>query len=449
MKGVGKLTFAVVLSFSLWLLPALLPENAPGALASVSHAQNTGEKKERKTRKTPAMREKTYKKLSESRELAEADDYVGALRALDSLSRQKNLNSYELAQMYNFYGYIHFSQENYPLALKDYENVLAQPNLPLGMETSTISTVAQLYFTQEDYVRAERQLRRWFTVAENPGPSPYVLLGQALYQQAEASKDMNKYREAIIPVEKAISIRIAQGKPPKENWLLLLRVFYFELGDLDKVEEILVQLLVINPKRDYWVQLSGIYGERDEVDKQLIAYEMVYIQGLLKSSREHVTMAQLYLQSNVPYKAGKVMERGFNSGRIEKTSRNYRLAAQAWTMAQEDEKAIPALVQAAKLSKDDGELDVRLANAYFNLRQWRDSIDASRTGIDKGGLKRSDQANIMLGMALYNVERYTQAIAAFRVARRDDRSRRMASQWISHVSNEQKRQEQLRQALAN
>jgi tetratricopeptide (TPR) repeat protein len=260
---------------------------------------------------------------------------------------------------------------------------------------------------------------------------------------------MNKYREAIVPVEKAISIRIAQGKPPKENWLLLLRVFYFELGDLDKVEEILVQLLVINPKRDYWVQLSGIYGERDEVDKQLIAYEMVYIQGLLKSSREHVTMAQLYLQSNVPYKAGKVMESGFNNGLIEKTSRNYRLAAQAWTMAQEDQKAIPALVEAARLSKDDGELDVRLANAYFNLRQWRESIDASRKGIDKGGLKRSDQANILLGMALYNVERYTQAIAAFRVARRDDRSSRMASQWINHVSNEQARQEQLRQALAN
>ncbi|MCZ6762160.1 MAG: hypothetical protein O7C03_04080, partial [Gammaproteobacteria bacterium] len=180
MTGAGKLTVVIVLAVSLLMLPALLPGNAPGALASVSHAQAAGERKERKTRKTPAMREKTYKKLSESRELAEADDYVGALRALDSLSRQKDLNSYELAQMYNFYGYIHFSQENYPLALKDYENVLAQPNLPLGMETSTIYTVAQLYFTQEDYVRAERQLRRWFTLAENPGPSPYVLLGQAL-----------------------------------------------------------------------------------------------------------------------------------------------------------------------------------------------------------------------------------------------------------------------------
>ncbi|MCZ6716770.1 MAG: hypothetical protein O6946_06870, partial [Gammaproteobacteria bacterium] len=443
---------AVGLSFLLWALPTMLPDNMPGALASVSHAQAAEPRKERKTRKTPAMREKTYKKLSESRELAEADDFIGALRALDSLSRQKNLNSYELAQMHNFYGFIHFSQENYAQAVRDYENVLAQPNLPLGMETSTIYTLSQLYFTQEDYVGAERQLRKWFAVADNPGPSPYILLGQAIYQQAEAIKDQRaqaqKYRDAIVPVEKAISIRVDQGKPPKENWLLLLRVFYFELGDLAKVEEILKQLLVLNPKKDYWVQLSGIYGERDEINKQLTAFEIVYVQGLLKTSREHVTMAQLYLQSEVPYKAGKVLESGLKAGTIEKTARNYRLMAQSWTMAQEDAKAIPALVQAAKLS-DDGELDVRLANAYFNLRQWKESISSSRAGIKKGGLKRNDQANIMLGMALYNVERYSQAIVAFRVARRDDRSSRMASQWINHVTNERARQEQLRQALAN
>ena len=437
----GKLTVAVILSVSLLMLPAILPGDAPGALASVSHAQAAEPRKERKTRKTPAMREKTYKKLSESRELAEADDFAGALRALDNLSRQRGLNSYELAQMHNFYGFIHFSQENYAQAVRDYENVLAQPNLPLGMETSTIYTLAQLYFTQEDYLGAENQLRKWFTVADNPGPAPYILLGQALYQQ-------NKFREAIVPVERAISIRVNQGKPPKENWLLLLRVFYFELGDLAKVEEILKQLLVLNPKKDYWVQLSGIYGERDEINKQLTAFEIVYVQGLLKTSREHVTMAQLYLQSDVPYKAGKVLESGFKAGTIEKTARNYRLMAQAWTMAQEDAKAIPALVQAAKLS-DDGELDVRLANAYFNLRQWKESISSSRAGIKKGGLKRNDQANIMLGMALYNVERYSQAIEAFRVARRDDRSSRMASQWINHVTNERARQEQLRQALAN
>ena len=153
----GKLAAGVVLSVSLLMLPAILPGDAPGALASVSHAQAAEPRKERKTRKTPAMREKTYKKLSESRELAEADDFAGALRALDNLSRQRGLNSYELAQMHNFYGFIHFSQENYAQAVRDYENVLAQPNLPLGMETSTIYTLAQLYFTQEDYLGAENQ----------------------------------------------------------------------------------------------------------------------------------------------------------------------------------------------------------------------------------------------------------------------------------------------------
>jgi tetratricopeptide (TPR) repeat protein len=432
---------SVISAFFLLLLPVMLPQDLTGTLAAVAAAQGAEQKPARKTRKTPAMREKTYKSLSTARELAEAEDFVGALQALDRLSRQKNLNSYEIAQMHNFYGFIHFSQENYTAAIRDYKKVLAQANLPLGMETTTIYTLAQLYFTEEDYVGAEKQLRKWFAIAENPGPNPYVLLGQALYQQ-------NKYREAIVPVEKAISIAAGQGKPPKENWLLLLRVFYFELNDMAKVEQILKQLLVINPKKDYWIQLSGIFGERDNFDKQLIAYEMTYIQGMLETSRQHVTMAQLYLQSGIPYKAGKVMAAGFKNGTIEKNARNYRLAAQAWSMAQEDDKAIPMLVAAAKLS-DDGELDVRLANAYYNLGQWKKATNSSRSGIRKGGLKRNDQANILLGMALYNQDRYSNAIAAFKIARRDDRSSRIAKQWIAHIINEERRQEKLRQALAN
>ena len=43
MTGVGKLPVAVVLSVSLLMLPALLPGNLPGELASVSHAQKAGQ----------------------------------------------------------------------------------------------------------------------------------------------------------------------------------------------------------------------------------------------------------------------------------------------------------------------------------------------------------------------------------------------------------------------
>ena len=226
----------------------------------------------------------------------------------------------------------------------------------------------------------------------------------------------------------------------------MLRVFYFELGDYDKVAEILHQLLVMNPKREYWIQLSGIYGEREQSRKQLISYEMAYLQGMLTTGREIVTLSQLYLQAEVPYKAGVVLEKGLNDGLVEKNARNYRLLSQAWTLAREDSKAIPTLIQAARLS-DDGELDIRLARAYANLGQWSQAADAATQAIAKGGLRRSDQANILLGMSLYNLDRYPQAISAFRVAREDERSRKDAGRWITHIGSEQQRQASLREAI--
>ena len=430
----SRLVLAAASAFLLLALPTLAHWTD-----GVASAQSNNESDERKTRKTPAMREQTYKKLSESREFAEAEQYDEALAVLNRMMERGGLNSYEAAQAYNFYGYIYFSQERFQDAIQAYQNVLAQENLPLAMETATIYSLAQLYFAIENYDQAIAMINRWLGQAEDPGPNPYILLAQAHYQQKQ-------YAEAIKPVETAIRIAAEDGKPPKEQWLLLLRVFYFELEDYDKVAEILHQLLAMNPKREYWIQLSGIYGEREQPRKQLIAYEMAYLQGMLTSGREIVTLAQLYLQAEVPYKAGLVLEKGLNDGLVEENARNYRLLSQAWTLAREDEKAIPTLTRAAQLS-DDGELDIRLARAYANLGRWSDAADAATRAISKGGLRRNDQANILLGMSLYNLERYPQAISAFRVAGEDQRSRNDASRWIAHIDSERQRQASLREAI--
>ena len=408
-------------------------------LAGLATAQSNEKSDERETRKTPAMREQTYKKLSESREFAEVEQYGEALDVLNRMMERGGLNSYEAAQAYNFYGFIYFSQERFQDAVRAYQNVLAQENLPIALETATIYSLAQLFFAIEDYEQAIVMINRWLAQAEDPGPEPYILLAQAYYQKKQ-------FAEAIKPVETAIQIAAADGKPPKERWLLLLRVFYFELGDYDKVAEILHQLLVMNPKREYWIQLSGIYGEREQPRRQLLAYKMAYLQGMLTKGREIVTLSQLYLQAEVPYKAGVVLEKGLNDGLVEKNARNYRLLSQAWTLAREDSKAIPTLIQAARLS-DDGELDIRLARAYANLGQWSQAADAATQAIAKGGLRRSDQANILLGMSLYNLDRYQQAISAFRAAREDERSRRDAARWITHIGSEQQRQASLREAI--
>ena len=201
------------------------------------------------------------------------------------------------------------------------------------------------------------------------------------------------------------------------------------------------------PKKRYWFSLAGAYTELGEEQNLINAYDAAHAQGMLEKESELVTMAQLYMQAEVPYKAATLLDKEMESGRVTGAAKNYRLLSQAWQLSQEDEEAIPALQEAARLS-DDGELDIRLGNAYLNLAQYGECVSAVQSGIGKGGLKSPDNAQISLGMCLYNQNRYNDAIAAFREAGKASRSRRISNQWISVIQSDIDRNEQIRLAEA-
>jgi tetratricopeptide (TPR) repeat protein len=214
--------------------------------------------KERETRRTPALRNKVYEKLAEAQAAAEAKDYNTAAKILDGMiasGGKKSLNSYELANVYNLYAFIHYSREDYNKALQAYENVVSQPDIPLAMEMNTRFTIAQLYFVQENWTKGIDALLQWFDMTENPNANAYVLLSQGYYQ-------VKDYDKALKNVETAIDMYKAKNKLPKEQWYNLARFLYFEKNDINKTVDVLEELLTYYPKKQYWVQVSHMYSSR-------------------------------------------------------------------------------------------------------------------------------------------------------------------------------------------
>jgi tetratricopeptide (TPR) repeat protein len=391
------------------------------------------------TRRTPAMRERVYQRLAEAQECSENDDMTCARRLLDEVRGMTDLNSYETAQMWNFYAFIYFNQDDFEEAIRAYENVLQQPELPIAMETTTLYSLATLYVQQEQYQQGLEKLEAWFALSENPAPEPYVLKAQIHYQ-------LQQYREGIEPVLTAIQIAQQQNKAPQEGWYQLLNVFYFELEDFPNVIGTLTTLVEGWPKKDYLVQLAGIYGQEGQEDNQLALYEAAYSNGWLDRSSELVNLSQMLMQADIPYKAAKIMQEGLDEGTIESTESNWRLLSQAWQLAQEDEEALPALTRASSLASD-GDLDMRLAMSYANLARWEECIEASRDALRRGGINRTDQANLTLGNCLTELKQYGEARSAFQAALRDDRSRATAQQWLQYIQAEETREAQIAQAL--
>ena len=429
---------ALLLCSAVALDPVLPVDVISGAVAQ----DDKPKKDQRATRRTPALRNKVYEKLAEAQTLAEAKDYAGAAVILNDMIAEdgkRALNSYELANVYNLFAFLAYATEDYPQSLRYYEQVIAQPDIPLAMEINTRFTIAQLYFVQEKWQQGIDAMLVWFDLNEKPNAGAYVLLAQGYYQ-------VKKYDLALENVETAISMHEGEGKLPKEQWYNLARFLYFDKEDFDSALDVLNTLIIYYPKKQYWVQASHLYGEKKEEQKQLALMEAAYEQGFLDRSSELVTMAYLYLNAEVPYYAGSVIEKGFKDELVDDKSKNYELGGSAWAQAREVAKSIPMMEKAAAKS-DEGELYVRLGNVYLDGDQFVKAADSVNKGLKKGGVKRPDQARLVLGMAYFNLGEYNKARKAFRDAGKDDRSEKYAKQWIAYVSSEEERQRELEKDL--
>ena len=429
-------------SVSLTLL-VIADQGFDASFVSTATAQEAS-KNERETRKTPALRNNIYEKLAEAQAFAEAKQYVEAEAVLndmlDATSKKSKLNRYELANVYNTYAYLRYAVEDYDGALDYYQKVIDQrPEIPLALEINTLYTVAQLYFLQENWRKGIDTLNTWMSVTDTPSTNAYVLLANGYYQLKDYDKSLSNIQIAIDREESA-------GKVPKEQWYNLARFIHFDRDNFREALNVLELLIMYYPKKQYWVQASHLYGEEKDEARQLALLEATYEQNLLDRSQDIVLISQLYLQAEVPYPAARAMEKGLADDIVEKESKNYELAGVAWRQAQEVTKSLPMLEAAASKS-EKGELYARLGNVYLDLDKNKEAIEALKRGLDRGGVKRPDQARLALGMAYFNLGDFNAARRAFREARKDKRARSYADQWLRYITSEENRLEELAKDL--
>lgn len=420
--------FSIVTPSALTLLPGV-------SIVSAQAAQ------EQKTKRVPALREKVYSQLARAQKLADDGDVKAGLEALDSINeRSSSMNSYEIAMMHNFYGFIYYNQNDLPKAIASFERVVAEEGIPETLRLSTTFSLAQLAMANSDYDKVIAFLDNWDEINTQPIPEGYYLLRAQTYYQ------LKDYKQGLDYITKVISLSDDEGKTPKENWLVLQRAMFYSLNQTNKVVEVLERMVKLYDKPEYWVQLSGMYGETGQEKKQLAVIEAAYQQGYLTSRADLRQLAQVYLYNGLAFKAAEVMSKAIDNGIAEKTAKNYAFVAEAMIQAKEDEKSIEYFVKAADLS-DHGQYDQRLAEVYVNTEHYEDAADSARKALDKGGLDFESNAFVALGMAQYNLQNFDASILAFEQAEKHKKSQRLAKQWIKYVKREKVHAETLRTAL--
>ncbi len=401
----------------------------------VSAAADTGDRAsgDQRPRRTVAMSQRVFQTLQQAQQLVEKKDYAAAQRLLDKLAGDDSLSNYEAAQTWNLIAYVYFLQERYQEATGAYEKILARGDIPDALLQSTLNAVAHLYLATGEYRKSIDATKRLMALVDTPSADLHILLGQAYFQ-------IKDYRPALESITAGIARHEAEGKQPKENWLLMLRAIHYELKDFKSMVNVLKDLIRLYPKDEYLFTLAAVYSELGDTKNQLAVLEALYEDGRIDKPAYLHNLANLYLLHGVPYKAAKLLDREIGAKRLEDNRQNLRLLSQAWYQAREFEKAARTLERVAA-NADDGELYVQLAQTYMNLNLWQQAAEALKKALARGGLERTDSTNLMLGVAWYNLKRFEQAKDAFARAAEDERSAQAANQWIAYLDSEIRRRE--------
>ena len=398
-SGAGRLAAAWCLAGLLGALGLALTV-LPIAAQSQERARSSAKKKPRATVRTPAMSDALYKKLAAAQQYIEEDrDYLAASQVLDTLlDRPDRINGYELASIYNIYGYIYYAQEREADAVRAYNRVIADPQaIPLGMRINTLFTLAQLQLARGKFSRARSYLRDWFDLVEEPAPRAYILMAHCNYR-------LRAYKTALRNVRQAMRVARERGIEPKESWYLLLRTLHYEREEYEETAAVLRELLIRWPKREYWVQWGAMSGQLGRERKQLLIMDTAYQQDMLERGSMQLNLAYMLLAADVPYQAALVLKRGLEDKIIETTAKHLKLLGTAWRSAREDKLAIKALERAALLA-EDGEISSQLARLYYDSYEYEKAGKAARAALAHKKLKRRGSVQLLLGMSLFQLDR--------------------------------------------
>jgi len=363
-----------------------------------------------------------YKQLQTTEKLLAKQAYNKALKKLQSMLGRVKSGSFGQATVLRSMASVFALQEKYPQAVDALSRCLALQVLPEAQQQQALLNIGQLYMATGQFQKAVDILRPWLAANPKHDAKIYILLAKAYTQ-------LKQYRKALPYIENAIK----HAQKPLESWYQLNLALYYQLENYQSAARVLQQLIRYFPgKKAYWTQLAASYLQLKQYKKAVSIKKLAYKNGFLSSEKEILELVNLLLYIDLPYQAASLLQQELNKGQLKSTVKRWELLANAWTQAKEFEAAIKALQRASR-QDEKGTLYLRLGRIYVEQEYWQKAEMALQKALQKGGLKKTGDALILLGMCYHELNRPQQARAAFRKAQKYAQSRKAALQWLNYI----------------
>lgn len=319
----------------------------------------------------------------------------------------------------------HFvEQGEYDKAIEYYQSALTAKGLSDIANREMLRELAQVYLLKEDYAAAASALERALRINLVAEATDYLLLAQAYYRQGKLVQVV----AALDPIdEKGLKLTL----PQKRQALAL----YYQAGAYAQCERLLRELLNAEPDNpDNWHHLASVFLQQGKKKQALDQLALAWEKSVPFREQDIVLLADLQAVNGNPYGAAVVLDAALKKQSVAANGLNYRKLFQFWLQAREQENAVAALIQAARLSGDI-ELYLYLAQLQMEQEAWGKMYETMLAAC-KNTLqdKYVGRANLLLGISQLKLGDESSARRSFINASLIGGAGPQAGQWLTFMN---------------
>ncbi|SEK38207.1 Tetratricopeptide repeat-containing protein [Colwellia chukchiensis] len=407
-----------IISSLLLIVSVILIQLPIAADASAASA----EKSEKPKRKTQLVGPAVGKKVGKAFELYSADDIPGALALLLDIEAKKD---YDKAYVSRFIAVMYATLGNEEAKAIEYLKAAVEPDiLNEADHGESIKLLADLQMQTKRYEEALVNYKAWMDFTGKSDGDTWTKIANAYY----ALKQLDKM---IVPADNAIA---AYGDKHNKNPYILKVTSYYERKKYREAVDTLETVIQIFPEdKTWWTQLGMFYLLVEDYKKALETLVLAYKQGFLEKESEIKTLASLYSQNAVPYKAAVLLEKHIDSGLVKRDDKNLSSLANAWHAAQHIDKAAKYYGELAKMTNS-----AKHYSKQGMLLKQDEQFKAAIVALNKAlelGVKDEGKLHMSIAESHFYLEQYKQAYKAINLAMKDPKTRKSAKGWVGFIKD--------------
>ena len=348
------------------------------------------------------------KEMTAAQKALQASQWAEALKNLEAAEQKSPLTPFDKKTIYDFKGFANVRLNKLKEAEQDYEQALATGQYSAEDAAKTTRMLFRLSAGNQQYSKA-LEYGKQVSDAGSANADDLAVMSQIYYLQKDC-------KNSAVWADKAISAARKAGETPKENLFQFKLQCASDASDNGAMATVLVDLIKLTNKTNYWNTLLRIERQDERDDHNLLMiYRVMYDTDSMTAGSDYMEMAQLLGDAALPGEAAAVLDKALSSGKFTEQKDKDRAARLSNTLkprAETDKKGEAAFdAEAAK--NPAGELDVKSGEVYYGSGDYQAAVTAITRGIEKKGIKHLDEAYIYLGRAQVALKNTAEAKKAF------------------------------------